>query len=279
MTRVPMVVILGFLLLCGCVATPDRPLETALGFATPSAGNLMILARRGVSFSDPLNYDYRICNTGPAFDLNVYWNLHDASVPSTPPTQLQALPSGSCIDLGGATSIQLQNGATQTTGLSGYVARYRTGTFAQGFRIGPVPAGGQTPLPPGTPAAGGKEWVVGCLPIGDRSQSAGQSFTQKCPIPLPVPGSYRLCFDDKFIDRRDGGTVWPPSLVPTIVDRDLLGITVPSDDGYNSKWNPVLEKSCRDYYGIREVYALIGGDANYDANNVIAVHVNVAPLR
>jgi hypothetical protein len=266
----------AFLSLGSCTTLPPMPVDRAEAFVTPSAGNLMILARHGTGFETVLDRDYRICNTGPAFALTVYWNLPDSEDPQSPERQSQALPSGSCIELGAAKSIELQNGAPHGVALSGYTERYLRGTFPSGFRLGPVRPVVPPPRPPGVAPENGEWLPLECRPIGASSPNDGYTFVRECPIPILGRGDYRMCFDDKYVVRTDGGTVWPPGLIATVVDRQL--VTRPMPDPENPRWNWVIEKSCRDYEEIREASVLIRGDANYDAKKVLAVRLNLTPI-
>lgn len=267
----------AFLVACRIVAIP-KPLGASAQFGMPQSGELVAVARNGIGFRKPILHDMRLCNSGP-MDLNVYWNIRDNDAPPNPfPASGKTISASECIQLTTPASVTLQNKGGQAGRAFGAYQWFPQGSFEQDGEI--VPVSTNYPEPP-PPPANPEPKPYDCKPLPAADQAKNADYAKYCEIKLPELDNYRICFGRGFVVRSDGGSDWAQSLIATIVDPKLLGVTRNPDNPNSPRWNPALEETCRDMFNIKKFYVMVGpakpGDV-WDASKVLAVKASVEKL-
>jgi hypothetical protein len=274
-------------------AVDYTPVDPPATFATVD-GNDMIVARRGVSFFKPLDYDYRICNTDTK-DLVIKWTDASNNDLNSSPNKSSPLSPGSCIEFGNATSKDRATSiALQAQVLdhrqTGYFARYPKGTFAEIGRTDfATPGNPNLPAPMSRPSDAVAQAVICGPALAGPKKAAGDTiFVKQCQLRVPDWGHYRICFDSKYVELNDGSlTAWPATALPMVLDKSVIGTPSPSNSEDPIR-NWIFPNNCRDYYDVQSAFVLVGyrpDDSNfapgqiYDPNKISKIHMWIAPIK
>lgn len=234
-------------------------------------GTQRIIARDGVGFLKRIQQDLRLCNlAGPK--ILARWNFYPNGTQVPPwPTSDKNIDPGACIDFVTPSAVMIQN---QMNGASRVSWQwYKTGVLNDGD-VGPAPAAAPAPgepVPPVKPYA--------CEELSKAEQATNTSYAKKCIVPLAKLGNYRVCFGKDYVVRNDGGTDWAFSLLDTIVDPTL--VPKPKAADYDPRWNAAVGGTCRDYFNIRFLAAMVGPAkplVPWDAKKVLAVKLSVQEM-
>ncbi|MGL5138778.1 MAG: hypothetical protein ACRC7G_13535, partial [Beijerinckiaceae bacterium] len=232
----------AFLVACRLFDAP-RPTTAAARFMTTSAGDPLIIARRGADFNRRIRMDLRLCNDGPLL-LSVYWNLTRAVEPGSKPSERQIAPD-SCIELLSPRSVGVQNGTTtQGPPVSGRYQWFRRDSFDEDGRITrnvPDVIGG------GSGNVAAESGMAECEDVPLSWPSRAQ-FARICRARLEA-GSYRLCFGKEYVEA-EGKTNWSATGLVAVLSRRDAHRSVPANTPYDPHWNPVIANSCRDLFDI-----------------------------
>ncbi|MCC2105903.1 MAG: hypothetical protein KDJ20_18680 [Hyphomicrobiales bacterium] len=267
----------AFLVACRITTVP-KELGAPVEFGTPQSGELVTLARNGIAFRKRIRHDVRLCNSGP-MAMHVFWNVsdHDAA-PNPFPESRQIISAGECLQLKTPASVMLENQGGQSGRAFGAYQWFPQDSFERDGEVLPVTA--TYPKPP-PPPANPEPKTFSCAPLSAADQAKNADYAKFCEIKLPKLDNYRICFGKGFVVRSDGGSDWAQSLIATIVDRKLLGVTRNPNDQANPKWNPALEETCRDMFNIKQFNVMVGpakpGDV-WDASKVLAIKASVQTI-